>query len=56
MMMIIIAMEWYENGMKNIESHFKYGIEHGIRTQWYESGEIELEATFKDGECISGDC
>ena len=43
------STKWYENGQKNIESHFKYGIEHGIKTQWYENGQKDIESHFKDG-------
>ena len=40
---------WCKNGKKEIEIHYKNGIEHGLRTEWDQNGNMTYEKNFVDG-------
>ncbi len=44
------STEWYENGQKKQERHYKYDILEGKSIVWYENGQIESEINYKDGK------
>ena len=43
-------VEYYENGNKKSESHYKNGKPDGPRTVWYSNGQKKSEDNFKDGK------
>ena len=43
-------VEYYENGQKEYEEHYKNGKQHGLETYWYQNGQKLLEVHWKDGE------
>ena len=43
-------VEYYDNGQKKIERHFKDGKQDGLETVWYENGQKQAEAHLKNGE------
>ena len=45
-----IKVEYYDNGNKKSEIHYKNGKLDGVQTYWYEDGNKELERHYKDGE------
>ena len=45
-----VAVWYYDNGQKWMESTYKDGELDGFSTFWYENGQKEWEATFKDGK------
>ena len=42
--------EWYENGVKMIEKHYKNGVKDGRGTEWSKDGEKINEKDFKGGK------
>ena len=46
-------VEYYENGQKQYERHFKNGKLDGLSTGWHENGQKELEILYKNGEEVS---
>ena len=40
------VVEYYENGQKKIEGHYKNGEQDGLWTQWYENGQKKSEVNF----------
>ena len=46
-------VEYYDNGQKEAEGHFKNGKYEGLNTEWHENGQKELEIQYKDGKLIS---
>ena len=45
-----VRIDYYENGKKSGEGHFKNGKEEGLHTEWYKNGQKELEGQYKDGK------
>jgi antitoxin component YwqK of YwqJK toxin-antitoxin module len=45
-----VNVDYWDNGNKKIETHFKNGKPDGLTTGWYESGEKEHEIYFEEGE------
>jgi len=43
-------VEYYENGKKRSEAHYKNGKRDGLATQWHKNGQKELESHYKDGK------
>ena len=43
-----VNTEWYENGNKKYEGHFKNGKENGFVVKWSDSGEKIYEKKFLD--------
>ena len=44
-----VKIEYYENGNKEGETHYKDGELDGLRTIWSEDGKKTFQGTFKDG-------
>ena len=40
----------YSTGQKKVESTWKDGKKHGLRTRWYKNGQKQSEGTLKDGK------
>jgi antitoxin component YwqK of YwqJK toxin-antitoxin module len=47
-----VCVEYYKNGKKKEETHYKNGEMNGLKTKWYESGNKEEEIRYKDGLII----
>ena len=45
-----VKVEYYENGNKKSETHYKNGKKDGLETIWYESGRKYKTTNFKDGK------
>tara|TARA_Y100000310_G_scaffold278738_1_gene297417 strand:+ start:89 stop:748 length:660 start_codon:yes stop_codon:yes gene_type:complete len=45
-----VDTEWYSNGQKEMETHFKNGKPDGLTTNWYSNGQKLFETHFKNGE------
>ena len=45
-----LVTEYYEDGQKKLEKHYKEEIENGRWTEWYPNGKKKLEKHFKDGK------
>jgi antitoxin component YwqK of YwqJK toxin-antitoxin module len=45
-----LHVEYYENGQKKAEGHFKNGKQDGLTTFWYENGQKQEELNWKNGE------
>jgi len=43
-------VEYYDNGQKSYESHYKNGEQHGRWTRWHENGQKHWESQYKNGE------
>ena len=44
------CVDYYENGQKESEVHYKDGKGDGLCENWYEDGQKESEGHFKDGK------
>jgi antitoxin component YwqK of YwqJK toxin-antitoxin module len=42
--------DYWDNGNKKVETHYKNGKKEGLQTVWYESGEKEHEIYFQEGQ------
>jgi hypothetical protein len=47
-----VAEEWYENGNKKVETHYKTGKRHGDNTYWYEDGRVMKTQFWQDDQLI----
>ena len=45
-----VRIDYYENGKKSGEGHFKNGKEEGLHTEWYKNGQKSGEGHYKDGK------
>jgi antitoxin component YwqK of YwqJK toxin-antitoxin module len=45
-----VNVDYWDNGNKTVETHYKNGKKEGLQTGWYESGEKEQEIYFQEGE------
>ena len=45
-----LRTDWYENGQKEYEGHYKAGEPDGFWTYWHDNGQKELEGNCKNGE------
>ena len=43
-------VEYWGNGQKKTEEHYRNGKWDGLQTNWHENGQKSLEANFKNGE------
>ena len=46
-------IEYYENGQKMSEGHFKNGKKDGLDTFWHENGQKRSEDHYKNGKEVS---
>lgn len=44
-----ISADFYKNGKKKYERHYKHGKKEGRWTSWYENGKKKVEKDFKRG-------
>ena len=47
-----VKVEYYDNGNKKRETHYKDGEKEGVETYWHEDGIKKSEIPYKDGEPI----
>jgi antitoxin component YwqK of YwqJK toxin-antitoxin module len=47
---VYILSNWYKNGQKQAELHYKDGKQEGLVTSWYENGQKKSEGNYKDGK------
>lgn len=40
---------WFENGQKQVVSHYKDGKLHGKYTAWYSNGKVKIKCYYKNG-------
>ena len=50
-----IKVEYYDNGNKKSEIHYKDGEKEGVETYWNEDGNKDMESHYKDGK-LDGVC
>ncbi len=43
-------VEYYENGKKWSETHYKNGKRDGLETEWYKNGQKKSESHYKNGK------
>jgi len=46
-------VEYWDNGQKKLEGHYKNGEQNGLVTHWDENGNKVREIQYKDGEEVS---
>ena len=42
-------IQWYENGKRFVERHYRYGIEFGVHKSWHEDGSAKSLRSFEAG-------
>ena len=50
-----VKVEYYDNGNKKRETHYKDGEKEGVETYWNEDGNKDMESHYKDGK-LDGVC
>ena len=45
-----VNVDYWDNGNKKVETHFKNGKPDGLTTGWYESGKKKGETRYKNGK------
>jgi hypothetical protein len=45
-----VKVEYYDNGNKKSETHYKDGELNGVSTSWHQNGTIQTEMHYKDGK------
>lgn len=48
-------VEYYENGKKKVEGHYKNGKPYDFWAEWHDNGQTKSEAHYKYGKVVTGE-